>query len=467
MIDDDPQASTKDLPRVLIVCEHASTRFGGEAVLPWHYFRLLRRRGVDVRMICHARTRDELVALLPDEADRMTFIEDMRATLFAWRLGRRLPAQISNMTTGYFIRLHNQWIARRLARRLVAEHGIEVIHQPIPVSPRETSLLYDLGAPVVIGPMNGNMTYPPAFLRRGKLRSLEQLVSLGRLGSSLLHRLMPGKLRAAALVVANERTRRALPRGAEGEVITLIENGVDLDAWPPTRRVADADRPTRFVFLGRLVDWKGVDLLLDAFAGVRTHSPTHLEIIGDGPMRAALEGQAARLGVADRVRFAGWQPQDECARRLREADVLVLPSLYECGGAVALEAMAVGLPVIATAWGGPLDYIDDSCGILVPPDSREALVSGLVAAMSRLAEDPGLRTAMGRAGRERVERKFDWEAKIDQMLAIYRRAITRQPPVAGARAVRIGARVPSLGSASGRESMQAVRECKGPIPRLE
>ena len=111
--------------------------------------------------------------------------------------------------------------------------------------------------------------------------------------------------------------------------------------------------------------------------------------------------------------------QQECARRLQRADVLVLPSLFECGGAVVLEAMAMGVPVIATAWGGPLDYLDETCGILVRPDSRQALVAGFATAMKTLAESPQLRDAMGRAGCARARQHFDWERKIDQMLKIF------------------------------------------------
>lgn len=414
---DEPRAA----PRVLIVSEHASVRFGGEAILPWHYFRCLRRRGIEAWLVVHARTRDELVGLLPAEADRMHFLDDTPFNKRMWRWGRRLPNRISYLTFGYASRISTQRAARALARRLIAEHRIDVVHQPIPVSPREPSLLYDLGAPVVIGPMNGNMIYPPGFADG----AVGSLVAAGRKATDLMNRLSPGKLRASALLVANERTRRALPSGARGEVVTLIENGVDLGIWSPPESQPRRDGPARFIFLGRLVDWKAVDLLLEAFAKVQTSPPPTLEILGDGPMRASLEAQAARLGLDDRVRFSGWQAQTECARRLREADALVLPSLYECGGAVVLEAMACGKPVVATAWGGPLDYLDDSCGVLVPPDSREALVAGLADALSKLASDPDLRDRMGRAGRRRVEREFDWEAKIDDVLAVYRRVITR------------------------------------------
>jgi glycosyltransferase involved in cell wall biosynthesis len=111
--------------------------------------------------------------------------------------------------------------------------------------------------------------------------------------------------------------------------------------------------------------------------------------------------------------------QKECAQRLKEADVSVLSSLIECGGAVILEAMAAGLPVIATAWGGPLDYLDETCGILVQPDSREALVSGFADAIVKLARSTSLRDAMGRTGYDRARTHYDWERRIDRIEELY------------------------------------------------
>jgi glycosyltransferase involved in cell wall biosynthesis len=406
--------------RVIIVAENASTRFGGEAILPWHYFRVMRRRGIDVRLVVHARTRDELTKLLPGEVDRMHFLPDTWFNRLTCRLSRFLPQKLGEISLGFLSRLSTQRSARRLVRQLVAMHGTDIVHQPIPVSPREPSLMHGVGAPVLIGPMNGNMSYPPGVIKEASGRTVGAIVSLGRMASGLLHRLMPGKLRAAALLVANPRTRDGLPGGTRGEVIELVENGVDLELWSaaePTRHTPGG--PIRVLFVGRLIDWKAVDVLLDAFA--RLHLPAQLEILGDGPMRAALEEQARRLGIADRVAFAGWQPQRECARRLQQADVLVLPSLYECGGAVVLEAMACGLPVVATDWGGPADYLDSTCGILVPPTSRDALVAGFAAALGRLAVEPELRAKLGQAGRKRARSEFDWEVKVDRMLEIYRR----------------------------------------------
>lgn len=421
------------MPRVLIVSEHASVKFGGEAILPWHYFRILRRRGVEAWLVVHERTRDELISLLPEEAGRIYFLPDSWINRTAYRLGKRLPGRMEYFTTGYLSRISTQLAAKAAARRMISEHQIDVIHQPIPVSPRETSLLYNLDVPVVIGPMNGNMTYPPAFAR-GKG---EGMAAVSRRFSGLLHRIMPGKLRADALVVANERTRRGLPLGARGEIIELVENGVDLELWSPTVTAPRIDGPPRFIYLGRLVDWKWVDVLIDALATTSGTPAPHLEIVGDGPMRASLEEQARRLGVQDRVHFLGWLSQAECARRLQSADALLLSSVYECGGAVVLEAMASAIPVVATDWGGPSDYLDSSCGFLIAPASRPAMVAGFADAINRLAADPVLREQMGRAGRKRIEESFDWEAKVDEMLNIYRRVIERS---------RTGARPPVVAS---------------------
>ena len=185
--------------------------------------------------------------------------------------------------------------------------------------------------------------------------------------------------------MANRRTRNALPLGIGGRVIELVENGVDFAIWRRGSVERQRNDLTEFIFVGRLIDWKALDIILEAMRRLKGQLPVSLEIIGDGPMRESWQALASQMGLSSVVRFSGWLSQEACAARLRQADVFVLPSLFECGGAVVLEAMAMGLPVIATAWGGPVDYLDSSCGILVNPDSRESLIAGFSSAMTRLA----------------------------------------------------------------------------------
>lgn len=240
--------------RVLIVAEHASTRFGGEAILPWHYFRLLRKRGVDARLVVHERTREELLSLLPREAERMHFVRDQASQRFLHRLGQPLPPRVAENTTTLGIHLITSLMQRKVVRELVRAHDIQVIHEPIPVSPKQPSFMYGLGAPVVIGPMNGGMDFPPAFTsNKGKLERV--VTNVGRSVSHVVNQLIPGKKQARMLLVANERTARALPRSACPHVVRLVENGVDLSLFrrgnaSPIR----LDDEVRFAFVGRLVD---------------------------------------------------------------------------------------------------------------------------------------------------------------------------------------------------------------------
>ena len=425
------RATSSDELRVLIATEHASANFGGEAALPLHYFRVLHQRGVPVWLVTHSRTREELSRLFPD-SDQLVYIEDTALHRALWRMGKILPDRVAGFTTGFVSRLSTQLSQRRVVRRLVREHRISVVHQPMPVSPREPSMLFGFGVPVVIGPMNGGMNYPPGF--RNNIGWLERtFIRLGRASSGAMNRLIPGKRQAAALLVANQRTRDALPAGVSTHVFELVENGVDMGLWrAPETQAARDETVVTFAFMGRLVDWKAVDLLLHAFDKARREASMRLWILGDGPERPRLESLAADLSMGEpgsgergSVHFAGWLNQAACAARLREADCLVLPSLLECGGAVVLEAMSMGKPVIATAWGGPLDYLDATCGVLVRPDSREAHIEGFAKAMIEMARDRATREQMGERGLAKVRTEYDWELKVDRILSLYREAILR------------------------------------------
>lgn len=398
--------------------------------MPMQYYQRLRQRGISTWLLTHARVRPEFEG--SEIADQVLYIEDQRLHRLLWRLGLLLPSRISYLTTGYLSRLLTQACQRRKSRQLVKELSIDVVHQPIPVSPKEPSLLYDLGAPVIMGPLNGGMDFPPAFKSADSI--FTQLLLRGmRWLSHGLNTLVPGKHKATLILVANDRTRLALPSGHSPRVENMVENGVDLQLWKPREllQAMQAANHTRFVFMGRLVDVKRVDMLLDAFAKACRQQSMSLLVIGDGPLLPDLQRQAKALGILapsseakSSVHFAGWMSQADAAQRLRTQDCLVLPSIRECGGAVVLEAMAASLPVIAVHWGGPADYLDDSCGILIEPKGPAHVTQEMEQALVTLARNPALRHRLGAQGRTRVEKEFDWEKKIDAILILYARAAT-------------------------------------------
>ena len=404
---------------VIIVAENASMSLGGESYLAAQWFRELLKKGIDVHLLVHDRSKPDLDRSLGEFASRIHYVRDTVLQKVFWHVGKAMPYHVKDFTTGWLVHLVTQVMQRRVARRLIQQHKIDVVHEPSPVSPRLPSLMYGLGVPVVIGPMNGNMTFPPWHRRKRSL--LERaFVHLGRSFADLANSLIPGKRRAEMLLVANERTRSALPPGYTGRVEILCENGVDPDLWRrPDALPARPEQSLRVAFLGRLGDWKGADLALDALAEIRKHRPgAELWVIGDGPERRCLESQAEALGLSDAVTFLGWAAREECPRLLSQCDVLLHPSIFDCGGAVVLEAMALGLTVVALNWGGPSDYLAAGEGVLIDPVSRSQAVAELADAVLSLT--PQRRRELGKAAQRRVAEDYMWPAKASHMLRIYR-----------------------------------------------
>lgn len=208
-------------------------------------------------------------------------------------------------------------------------------------------------------------------------------------------------------------------RGVPARKVSVVHNGIP--PAPPGDRESlrrSLHIPTDVVALvtvARLHPTKGLHHLLAAAALLPADLPPwHLYICGDGPMRAALEHQARALSVADRIRFLGHVPE---ARRLLAAfDLFVLPSLMEGMGIAALEAMAAGLPVVATAVGGiPELVVDGQTGRLVPPADPAALAG----ALASLLRSPGQARAMGEAGRRRFADHFTVERFARATEAVY------------------------------------------------
>ena len=407
--------------RVILVADHASIDFGGEAALPCHYFRVLSaREGIDVHLVVHERSRPFLQRHFADAGDRIHYARDTAAHRFIFHgFQKHLPDRIGYLTFGFLLRTLTQYQQRSIVTGLIVDKANTLVHQVIPVSPKAPSNMSGLGVPVMFGPLNGGMNYPQAFSHyEGGLSA--KFNQVGRLFSNGLHYLFSGKRLADLILVANQRTARALPSCIRGEVKEIVENGVDLSLWSASVNTESSAVPA-FVYVGRLVDWKAVDILLLAyFDACRQFGPMVLHIIGDGNERPKLEKMVAAHGDANaEVIFHGWVAQSDIAPILKGARALVLPSLYECGGAVVLEAMASGVAVIATNWGGPADYLDDHCGILVNPDSREALIAGFSQGLMILATNPDMAVAMGSAGRRKIEAEYDWEKKVDQVTALY------------------------------------------------
>jgi glycosyltransferase involved in cell wall biosynthesis len=202
--------------------------------------------------------------------------------------------------------------------------------------------------------------------------------------------------------------------------LTVIPNGIDLhadrDSEPVDRGQLGMPAPgVVALFVGRLDAQKGVDTLLHALGPARGRcGDLHVVLVGAGAERAALERLARELDLTPYVHFLGWR--DDVRAIMRAADFLVLPSRWEGMSNAVLEAMAEGLPVIATRAEGSAELVrHDETGILVEIDEPDALAS----AMAMLGLDSEKRVQYGRAGRERVCREFSLERMIDRHTELY------------------------------------------------
>lgn len=409
--------------KILIVAENMSKKMGGEAGKIFKYFRKFRAKDHSVWLVCHKRVREELRnELTPDEFESIRFTDDTSAQVFFWKVSQLFPERIRELFFSLIINLMSQREAKKIVEQLIADEDIEVVFQPTPNTPFLPSLFYDLGVPVVMGPLTGGMKFPPGFNLEQPI--VQNSIDFGQNIASTLHRWMPGKLQADAILVANQRTRALLPKHCRGSIHEgIIESGVDLKVWSPIQdkpKYNSNNPKVRFVYTGRLVKWKGVAYLVEAFKSALNHVDAELLIVGSGNEREALEIQVNKLGIDDRVHFYGWLSHDKMRNCLANSDVFVMPSLRESGGNSVLEAMAMGLPAIVTDWGGPGILVDETCGIKVKPNSPLEFTNGLSEAIVSLAQSKELRNRLGQNSLKRIKSNyFDWDSKVDYILGLF------------------------------------------------
>ncbi|MHC5002541.1 MAG: glycosyltransferase family 4 protein, partial [Planctomycetota bacterium] len=275
-----------------------------------------------------------------------------------------------------------------------------------------------LGVPFVLGPLNGGVPWPRGFdsARRREREWLSYVRGA--------YRLLPGyratRRHSAAIIAGSRDTLAQMPDWCRDRCVYIPENGIDpgrFDASRPGRRPAG---PLRLVFVGRLVPYKGPDMLLDAVAPLVREGAATVEIIGDGPMMDSLRRTVDAEGLGRGVALPGWVEHDAVAQRLAAADVLAFPSIREFGGGVVLEAMAVGLVPVVVDYGGPAELVTPRTGFAVPVGPRPAIVEGFRRILGELAREPQRIDPLAQAARQRVERLFTWSAKARQTLEVYR-----------------------------------------------
>ena len=404
----------------ILVSPNVSEQMGGEAIRALQICLELTLRGARVHQVTHERVKAELDRNFPGMT--VSYVRDTRVQKMAHRVGRLSPL-LSAVISEPLIYIVFQRRAVRLVQALLRDCPESIVHFTSPVSPVLPYFRIPK-ARVVIGPLDGNIHYPPALRNRETIgyrvqRRLPPLLQL-------LNRVMSsGKRQADVLLVAGgERTRRSLLTAGcrEEQFVDSICSGVP-DRLYETPRITHSGRNLHFVHNGRLVSHKGTDLIIKSLK--RTRNAIELDIIGRGPELDKLKVLSRELSLQNRIRFIEWVADHrDLAAALRRYRAFVFPSLAEAHGIVVQEAMVMGLPVIALNWGGPSLLVTAETGILIEPLSEEYIVDKLAEAMDSLAEDGDLAERMSSAGRQRaVDSGFLWSSVIGEWTIHYRRLV--------------------------------------------
>lgn len=393
----------------------AYPREAGDVITPWmvETIRRLRTRGVEVEVLAPAYRG------LPGQTVEGVRVHRFRYAPRAWETlthDQTAPDRIRERP--WFLALVPGYVAAgsRAAARLARDGGFDVVHAfwPIPQGILGLAARRKSGVPLVSTFFGVELTWME-----------RQFPFL----APLLRRIVRG---SDAVTAISSYTAERLARQVPGVAPAIIPFGaaVDAPAEPPPYTRTDPSAPLELLFVGRLVERKGVHLLIDALCSLPPERRVTLHVVGDGPERAALEERARSLGPGARAVFHGFVAKDELQRRLETCDAFVLPAVVDAKGdteglgVVLLEAMSYARPVIASAAGGIVDIVRDGRnGLLVPPGDAAALA----AAVARMMDDPGEARAWGLSGREDVAAGFSWEVIADRLAAIYRSVSARRP----------------------------------------
>ena len=283
-----------------------------------------------------------------------------------------------------------QVVAGRAARRMHRAAAFDVVHHVTFANAWLPALVHWAPAPFVLGPVGGGPTIPRILLSeldwRGRLFELARRTA--RTANSYNPLVRSGWHRASVIVAQNPETRAQLPKPLHRKVVVRWNAvvGPDLEHIVRDERRAPASSQPKAVIAGRLLLWKGGTLAVRALT--MTREPWRLEIVGSGPAEKRLRALVADLSLSDRVTFTPWVAREELWRRIRDATVVVAPSLRDDAPLLVAEAQALGVPVIALDQGGPGAMADapGSTITLIPITNSSDVVGGLASALDETAD---------------------------------------------------------------------------------
>src|SRR5438477_583738 len=349
--------------------------------------------------------------------------------IYAWSFHRIFKGNYDSQAVtafGYPFSLAFEWHAWRQSRRRIFAGEFDVVLRIMPMTPVLPSpfafFLRKGPIPFVIGPLNGGLRDAPGFSQRDKrdwIFGLRKLYGFLPFAQSTYRN-------AAAIIVASSHMRTQFAAHRD-KLFFIPENGIPRSLCSADSRNPEPVAKLELIFVGGLVPRKACYLGLRAAAPLLQGNLARLTIIGDGPERNRLEELARSLGIDHAVFFCGWLSHAEVLRRLRSADVVVLPAIREGGGGVVFEALATGAVPVILDHGGPGDIVHPDVGFKVPPTNEDEVVAQMEKILSDLAGNRDLLNRLRQQGMSYARECLTWDAKAQSTTRILNWAVGRGP----------------------------------------
>jgi glycosyltransferase involved in cell wall biosynthesis len=357
------------------------------------------------------------------EVVRMPWLE----RIYAWSLRRIFKYNYDTQVLtafSYPFSVAFEWYAWRQLRRRILAGEFDVVLRVLPMTPVLPSpfafFLRKGPVPFVLGPLNGGLRDAPGFSQADKAEWAFRLRNLHRFmpfaGSTYRH--------AAAIIAATShmRTQFAVHRD---KLFFVPENGIARSLCVADTRRPEPGAKLELIFVGGFVRRKACYLGLRAAAPLLRSGLARFTLIGDGPERSSLEQLVKSLEIEEAVTFCGWLKHAEVLRRLRSADVVVLPAIREGGGGVVFEALACGAVPVILDHGGPGDIVHPEVGYKVPATNEDDVISKMGEILSELAGNRDLLNRLRKQGMSYARECLTWDAKAQATTQILNWAVGR------------------------------------------
>ena len=263
------------------------------------------------------------------------------------------------------------------------------------------------------GPIGGGDCEPRPFLKL--LPFKQKVIQSFRYVMNALSFMHPGVMfaayRAKVILARTPNTARAIPNCFRAKVQTILETAMEDSVFEHKCVYQLNDDVVRMITTGRLLPNKNILTAVKSLEYIAKDYRVRLTIIGSGYQRREIEETAKRIGRSQDVVIIDELPREEVLAVVERSDIFLFPSLREGGSWSLMEAMAIGLPVICLDWAGMAIITDDNCAIRLPVSNPEQMPKDMAGAIITLIKNPGLREAMGKAGRNRIKEVYNWKTK--------------------------------------------------------